>query len=128
MAYIIDFAFIFDIVLMFFTSVIDNRGKESFDSKLIAHRVTTSLSVYPDILSVLGTDLVAQMVGTGSLLKNFALMKMLRLFRIGTIISTLNINKITKTMLHLAKLVFYLGFYLWAMGCGLWYIISLDAP
>ena len=81
---IIDLIYIFDILLMFLTSVIDRRGKENFDPKLIAYRRVFSLKFYRELLSVLGTDIISH---NNSYLKPFALLKVLRIFNLGTMIN-----------------------------------------
>ena len=52
---IIDFIFFIDIVLMFFTSCINRRGKETFDSYEIAVSYMTTRRFCTDALSLLGT-------------------------------------------------------------------------
>ena len=76
--------YVIDIVLMFFTSVIDNRGKENFDTKLISYRRIYSLKFYTELLSVLGTDIIS---ANNKFLKPFALLKTLRILKLGTMIS-----------------------------------------
>ena len=122
----IDFVYIVDLVLMFFTSVIDKQGKETFNSHIIAARVITTPSVYIDALSLIGTDF--HNGSTRHNLKYFALLKTYRLFRIGGIISSLNVVKSIKDIMQLIKLIFYLCFYLWALTCGLWWTITKNAP
>lgn len=53
---IVDFVFIFDILLSFFTSIINKKGIESFDSKEIAQNYTAQFRFYADILSSLGAS------------------------------------------------------------------------
>ena len=81
---IVDIIYVIDIVLMFFTSVIDNQGKENFDTNLIAYRRIYSLKFYTELASVLGTDIIA---AHNKYLKPFALMKTLRILKLGTMIS-----------------------------------------
>jgi hypothetical protein len=52
--YVIDVAFLTDIILGFFTTVPDLRGKESWDSRVIYFIYTSTLRYYLDCLSILG--------------------------------------------------------------------------
>ena len=51
---LIDFIFLVDIILMFFTSVINFRGRESYDSNLISTLYVSQFRFYTDVLSMLG--------------------------------------------------------------------------
>ena len=110
---------------MFFTSVYDRNGKESFDSKLIAYRKTNSFMFYPELLSILGTDLISR---NSEYLKYFALLKTFRLFRIRDLIRNSTFHIHIKMIMNLAKLCFYLLFYLWGLGCTFWMAVSYNAP
>jgi len=121
----IDCIYIFDVVLMFFTSVLGRRGKERFDSKLIAHRLTHSFRFYIELLSVLGTDIISSNINW---LKPFSLLKVLRIFRLNKLIAQTNIDKVTKSLMNLMKLTFYLIFYLHTISCGYYMVVSYNAP
>ena len=53
---IVDFVFIVDIILSFFTTIINKKGVESYDSKEIALNYTEQFRFYADILSCLGAS------------------------------------------------------------------------
>ena len=50
-----DFFFLLDIILQFFTSFTNNRGKEVWDSQEIAYNYMYSFLFFTDVLSMLGT-------------------------------------------------------------------------
>jgi hypothetical protein len=52
----VDSFFLLDIILMFFTSVMNNIGNEEFDSKFIAYKYTNTIRFYFDVLALLGAD------------------------------------------------------------------------
>lgn len=52
---IVDLIFMFDMVLMFFTSYLDKRGNEVKDTNMIAAKYVWSFRFLCDFLAVLGT-------------------------------------------------------------------------
>jgi len=56
---VIDVLFILDIILSFYTSFRDGRGGEQVRSQVIAQEYMTSLTFYFDILSVFGSNFIA---------------------------------------------------------------------
>ena len=54
---LIDIVFVIDIFLMFITSVISNKGKETFDQSIIAKQYTGRIRFYADLLSLLGAGI-----------------------------------------------------------------------
>lgn len=52
---------------------------------------------------------------------------MLRVFRLGGMIARANIDEVSKAVLNLSKLVFYLVFYLHLVGCYLWIVAGWHA-
>jgi len=108
---------------MFFTSV-KHRGKEVFDSKMIAFKLTHSFRFYIETASILGTDLIAN----DSDLRYFALLKIMRIFRLEKLIRDTNANVLLKSLMNLVKFIFYLFFYVHFTACALWYIILKNAP
>ena len=57
MEYIIDVLFLIDLILMFFMTYIDKKGKVVSDSKMIAINYISSWGFLFDLLSVLGSEL-----------------------------------------------------------------------
>ena len=121
----IDLAFVIDIILMFFTSVLTKHGKETFDSVEIRKNYTSKFRFYADLLSVLGSGIFSQINKFFSL---FGLFKVIRVFRIGPMIAKSNIDEYTKTFLNLIKLIFYLFFYLHCTSCYLWMALEFNSP
>jgi hypothetical protein len=74
---IIDGVFIFDILVMFFTSYQDTQGREIKDNLSIGYRYITTRRFVTDSLSVLALI---------PILRLFAFLKMVRVFRLGSII------------------------------------------
>lgn len=58
--YFIDIVFLTDIILGFFTTVTDFRGKESWDSRLIYFIYSGTLRFYLDVLSIFGAGIFTQ--------------------------------------------------------------------
>lgn len=52
----VDTFFLLDIILMFFTSVMNNIGNEEYDSKYIAYKYTNTVRFYTDVFALLGAD------------------------------------------------------------------------
>jgi hypothetical protein len=121
----VDFVFIFDIILSFFTSIINNQGVESFDSLEIAIEYVSQFRFYTDVLSSFGASFLVNIVPE---LRPFGYIKLLRVFRLGGMISRANIDESTKALLNLSKLIFYLVFYLHLVGCYLFLVTSWNAP
>ena len=121
--YIIDVCFLIDIFLMFLTSVIGQNGTESFDSKDISDNYLWSLKFYIDFASVLGSEVFRNI---SSLMNNFGLFKLLRIFRISALIRNSNAAKSTKVKLTLVKLCFFLFLYLHCVGCYLWIVVGFN--
>ena len=80
---------------------------------------------YLEGLSVLGTEFITQYF---PVLKFFGLLKMVRIFRLGQMVTNANADKLTKSMLNLLKLTFYLLFYLHVIGCYFWLFLLKNAP
>ena len=77
--YIVDFIFVTDICLSFFTSVIDNKGKESFDSRLIYLKYTGTTKFYVDFLSLFGISILTEQ---NRVFKFFGALKIFRVLRV----------------------------------------------
>lgn len=122
---LIDIIFLCDVILMFFTSVINFRGRESHDSKLISILYTSQLRFYTDILSLLAVGPIVELYKP---LAIFGLLKMLRVFRISKMIATTNLDKNYKAVLNITKIVFYLVLYVHMVGSFWWLVISLGYP
>lgn len=84
----IDMIFLADVIIAFLTSFVDKKnGKEIFDQDLIAKHQLTQLRFWSDLLSLLGTDLIAMI---HPFFKVFGFFKMFRVFRISSMIQKSN--------------------------------------
>lgn len=122
--YLIDVVFLTDIILGFFTTVPDQRGKESWDSRLIYFIYTSTRRFYLDCLSILGSGVF---MSISPYFQNFGYIKMLRVFRLSNMIAKTNADEASKAILNLFKIMFYLAFYLHVMGCYLWIAVGYNA-
>ena len=121
--FVIDLLWLADIIVGFFTTVVDKRGKESFDSKLIAHRLTHSSRFYIDCLSMLEA-----FSHFHRYFKPFGLLRIQRVLLINDFIIKANADEVTKALMSLAKITFFLLFYLHCLACYLWLTLSFNAP
>ena len=121
----IDIVFVIDIILMFFTSVINKHGHETFDSVEIRKIYVSKFRFYADVLSVLGSGIFQNINQFFSL---FGLFKVIRVFRIGPMIAKSNVDERTKGVLNLTKLIFYLYFYLHCLSCYFWLALGFQSP
>ena len=85
---LVDFIFVLDIILMFFTSLPDKRGKEEWDSRKVAKHYIKSRRFAFDTLSLLGTFVFTEYID--SFFKFFNLLKMIRVTRINIYINQLS--------------------------------------
>lgn len=99
---------------MFSTSYINRNGKEEWVPKLIAKQYSKSVRFLLDAGSLLGSNLFSLINPN---LKLFSLLKMTRVFRIGSQIKRANIHMETKAWLNLLKLLFYLFLFLHTLAC-----------
>ena len=109
-----DCVFIFDIILMFFTSFQNKYGQEVTESKQIAEKYVFSQRFLVDTLSYLGIF--------PGVLKMFRLLKMVRVSRLTTFIKKLNLPEQLKALIDLSVLTFYLCIWLHIQAC-LWFSI-----
>lgn len=116
--------FVIDIVLMFMTSVISNKGKETYDQSVIFNQYTSRFRFYADMLSLLGAGIFQSI---SSIFTFFGLFKIMRVFRLGPMISKSNVNKQTKAILNLSKLIFYMFFYMHCLSCFYWQFLRFNS-
>jgi len=120
---LIDLAFVVDIGLMFMTSIMTNKGQESFNQEEISDAYTGTLRFYVDCISLLGADIFS---GISRFMSLFGLFKLMRVFRMGQMISNSTAEKTTKATLNLFKLTFYLFFYLHLIACYFWITLGFS--
>jgi hypothetical protein len=71
---------------------------------------------------------VGPIVELNSYFAIFGLLKMLRVFRLGKMIATTNLDKNYKAVLNITKIIFYLVLYVHMVGSFWWLVISLGYP
>ena len=120
---IVDFIFIIDMMLMFMTSYLNKRGIEVFNSHSIANKYIMSLRFVADALAILGTGLITAFVPQ---FKLFGFFKMFRIMRLGTLITKMNVPEHVKALMNLTKLCFYLCLGVHVIGCGWFFVCSIN--
>lgn len=78
-----------------------------------------------DAISVLGSGVFQKLSRFFVLCGYF---KLTRVFRLGKMISQANVDEIPKAVMKLAKLIFYLIFFIHCLACYLWLAFSWNAP
>lgn len=76
---IVDLLFVFDVILMFFTSVLTDSGSESYDSEDVSKMYMSAVRFKVDIISLLGSDVLS---GIHRYFSLFGMFKLLRVFRL----------------------------------------------
>ncbi len=112
--------FLVDMLLMCCTSYIDKMGIEITNSNFIIIRYVSSFRFLCDFGAVLGTGFITSNNPT---FKIFGFFKMIRILRLGGLISRLNVQEEFKALLKLVKFTIYLFVYLHVLGCTWWAVI-----
>ena len=120
----VDFVFLIDMFLMMMTSFVNKKGVEITEQKTIIAKYVQSARFLADFLAILGTGVVTSFVPSFQI---FGIFKMIRILRIGGIISRLTLPEETKAVLNLCKLVFYLLNILHVLACGWYFACHLNA-
>ena len=120
---IIDAFFLMDMILMFFTSYLDKTGNEVFQALMIARKYVRTFRFLADFLAILGTGVVTSLFPT---FKIFGIFKVVRILRLGAMITAMNVPEDVKALLNLIKLIFYLCLFLHVLGCVWFYVCRLS--
>lgn len=118
---VIDGIFLIDILLMFHTTFIDNKGEEIWNVPEIAYNYSHTSRFIVDLLSLLGS---AAFTWIHRYFNLFGFFKVLRVFRISSLITKSNMDGSSKAAMKLGKLIFYLIFYLHVIACYWWLILE----
>lgn len=118
---VVEVIFVIDVLLMFFTSQISKKGKETTNSQEIAKVYMSQSRFFTDSLAILGNSLFSKAFPWMESLKFF---KMVRVLRISGILQRLNIKKEIKARIILVKFVFFLIFWFHLQTCLWWYTIE----
>jgi len=126
--YLIDLCFLLDIVLNFRTSFTNPKtGIEEFDKRLVARNYVTHWRFWTDIISIIPFELIVDIFTDSSnkTLEVFALLKLIRLLRLGRIISYLKVRQDAKVGLRIAQLLCMVLLLVHWVAC-LWYMLIRD--
>jgi hypothetical protein len=114
-----------DILINFRTSFFHSRtGEESLIPKVIAMNYIKT-RFWIDLLATIPFDLLGILIISQNntvALQLFGLLKLVRVLRLGRIITYMNVKDDVKMSLKLIKLIFFLVMYLHCLGC-LWYLL-----
>ena len=106
---------------MFCTSIINKKGFESYDHYEISDSYTNTARFGVDCISLLGSGVFASIHPYLSL---FGIFKIMRVFRMKTLIARSTADRNSKAVMNLAKLSFYLFFYLHFLACYYWIVLG----
>lgn len=121
---LIDFVFLLDIIVNLRTTFYDiETGDEVFDSKRTGKMYLKGRFTV-DLLSTIPFDNIALIFTKSSspILQLFALLKLVRISRLGRIIERMNVTQDIKNALKLFKLIFVIIIYIHCLAC-LWFVI-----
>ena len=115
--------FLGDIILTFFTSIMNRQGIETWNTGDITVAYVSQLRFYIDVFSLLGSDIFEKIHRYFAL---FGMLKIVRVLRIGKMITALTADKETKAVYNLFKLMFYLYLYLHLVACYFWIAVNFN--
>ena len=125
---VIDFLFFCDIIVGFRSSYINKKsGEEVYQLKGIAwNYIKTRFTI--DVLATVPFDFIISIFTSEnvSLLELFAVLKLVRVFRLSRIITFLNFKNDVKIQMKLVKLIFFLVTYLHCFACVWFWIANSD--
>ena len=100
-------------------------GQECKDFSMISTNFRGTMRFYTDLLSIFGAK---PFQAIHRYFNFFGLFKLFRVKRIGVMIAQANVDDITKALMNLAKIFFYLFFYLHLVACYWWIFLGTNAP
>ena len=121
----IDFMFVTDLILGFFTSYMDLKGHEIKNYTKIFHHQTSKTVFYTDFLLICGNGLFQKLISPS--VGYLQMFKLFRIFKLNTMIISSNLTKNQKTYGLIFKLILYLILWFHSLACGWWIIIGIDA-
>ena len=125
LSWLIDFCFLVDIIVVFRTLVTSDYGGALVSDKGVIAMKYLRGDFCIDLLATIPFDSVVELFSeqeTARSFKVFGVLKLVRLLRLTRIIRNMNVRRDSKTMLKLAKLIFFLIMYVHCTSC-LWYFI-----
>lgn len=108
--YTLDCIFLFDSILMFFTSYLDNRGSEIRDHYQICLKYFGSYRFIFDILSLFGSFHISSY--HHKTMRFLLLFKATRIYRINQLVRKSKRPKKVKILMSIAELILYLFLYI----------------
>lgn len=121
---LIDLIFALDIIFRFRTTYIDPiSGEEILDNYLISKHYVTSSSFYFDVISTIPFD---DFISNDGIFPFLGLFKLIRVWRIGNVVSNLNQSQEFKAGLKVLNLIFYMFLYIHIMGCIWNYSVNIE--
>jgi len=124
-----DFCFFVDIIINFRTTIVNPRtGDEISSPRLIALEYLKG-RFWIDFVATVPFDYIFLGIvdtKTASTLRLFSMLKLLRVLRLGRIITYMNTTDDIKLSLKLLKMFFFLVMYIHGLACFWFYIVSLD--
>lgn len=125
--YFIDFVFVVDIVLNFFTSFQHPKTGDNVNNCALIcwHYVKGRFSI--DLISAIPFELVGSALfreGNNAMLQLFGLCKLVRVLRLGRLLTFINLKENLKLSFKLINLIFFLILYLHMVGCMWFYLVN----
>ena len=117
-----------DIIVNFRTTFFHSTtGNEIYEPKEIAKHYLKG-RFWPDILATIPFDTLLGGYKGLEFLSCLGLIKVTRVFRLGKLITKLNITEDAKLMLKLFKLVFNILLFIHCVGCTWFYVVNTPDP
>jgi hypothetical protein len=126
--YIIDFCFFLDIVFNFRTTYVNSKtGTEVIDPKKVLLNYTLHGRFFVDLLATIPFEIVASVIlpDNNFSFQLFGLMKLVRLLRLGRIITYMKFKQGIKIGFRIFQLLFFLLLLVHWIGC-IWYMLVSD--
>ena len=124
---LVDLTFVLDIIFRFRTTYIDPiSGEEIMDSMLIIKHYMSSWSFYFDVISTIPFADFLFFIKSNFKFEFFGLFKLIRVFRISSVIMNLNTSQEIKAALKVMFLVFEMFLYIHSVGCIWNYVCLLE--
>ncbi|CAI2372991.1 unnamed protein product [Moneuplotes crassus] len=122
----VNMVFFIDILISFRTTYIHSKtGEEITDLRIIGKNYL-KCRFWLDFLAIIPFDYIGKMLvskSSSGLLQLFSLLKLVRVLRLGKLISIMKVKDDIKLSLRLLKLIFFLCIYLHCLGCVWYYIV-----
>ena len=126
--YVIDMCFIFDIIVNFRSCYIDSRTDELIDDPKMITKNYLKGRFWVDLVASCNFDLIFQILAPNmsdnAFTSLFGMLKLVRLLRLGRMVTYLSKSKAAKFSANVIQLFFMLLLLLHWMAC-LWYVVAV---